>query len=273
MITTIINFGLSNEFRAVAAYFSFFADFVLLVLSLYTLYITKFSKNIELISPTFSSSLFYGTEIGFTLMNKTLHTIPIQSIFIMKRYKGEFLYFSFDNFESPIAIDSWSVKWIRTKPFTNIYDLKSEFNNYHELLKDSVIGIRSGSDYIWLKTDRDAPLSDAKKIFNQKKYRMLSVYRNQINGTIVSVHVNCVIKIRIKNVNGQYELKNFLGVLTEHSGRKSIFLNEALLGFNSFVISDNCQNSIAHAIHEQLNINLENICVNLTDGQAVGDRI
>lgn len=205
-------------------------------------------------------------------MNKTLHTIPIQYLFIMKQYKGEFLFFSFDNFESPIAIDSWSVKQIETEPFTYIFDLKSEFTNFHELLKDSVIGIKSGSDYIWLKTNEDAPLSDAQKIFKQKKYRMLSVNRNRIGGNIVSEHVNCVIKIRIKNMNGQYELKQFLGVIREHYGRKSIFLNKAFFGFNSFILSDSTPNAIAHAIYEQLNIGLENICVEMTGGQAVGDK-
>ena len=53
-------------------------------------------------------------------MNKSLHAIPVQRVFILKYYKGNFYYIDFTDFSDPITIDSWGLKRIETKPFTCI---------------------------------------------------------------------------------------------------------------------------------------------------------
>lgn len=75
-------FFLSDEFSALATFVSLLGDVAILILTVYTFHLTAVSRKLELVSPSFSSSTFFGEVIGLSIMNKSLHAIPVQSVFI-----------------------------------------------------------------------------------------------------------------------------------------------------------------------------------------------
>ena len=256
-------FLLTSEFAAINSLFGLLVDIVLLGLSFYTLYITKFSKKIVLVAPFYYSSMYFGTKLGLTLMNKTLHAIPVQYIFVLKRYENKFFYISFAQYPGSIAIDSWNVARIETEPFTSITSWKNDNQkpDYHEIFKDSVIGMVCGDDLIWIKSDTDAPLKEAKVAYAQKNYQLLTVHRQRINETVVSDCVDCIIKVKVKDINGQYELKKVFGVFAKNENVVNI--SEPLFGFYGFRLTEKSKEAIVQAIHVQLNIDKGNIWVAL----------
>ena len=256
-------FLLSKEFTAITSLFGLLVDVVLLSLSLYTLYITKFSKKIVLVGPFYDSSMYYGTKLGLTLMNKTLHAIPVQYVFVLKRYENKFFYISFAQYPGSTAIESWNIARIETEAFTSIasWKIDSQKPDYHEIFTDAVIGIRCGEDLIWLKSDKDAPLKDAKKAYAQNNYQLLTVHRHKINGTVVSDCVDCMIKVKVKDINGQNELKKLFGVFSKNENIVNI--SEPLFGYNGFRLTEKSAEAVVHAIHKQLGIGIENIWVTM----------
>lgn len=97
--------------------------------------------------------------------------------------------------------------------------------------------------------------------YSQKNYQMLTVHRQRINGTVVSDRVACIIKVRVKDINGQYEMKKVFGVFSKNENIVNI--SEPLFGFNGFRLTEKSKEAIAQAIHLQFNIDKENIWVAL----------
>ena len=90
MITDLV---LTPGFSAFRTVVGLIADIAVLALAGYTLYITAFSKKLELVSPSFSGSMFYGEEMALTLMNKSLHAIP--ELLELNRQKAPFYNLTF----------------------------------------------------------------------------------------------------------------------------------------------------------------------------------
>ena len=117
----MIEFFLSDSFSAIVTFLSLLGDVAILILTIYTFHLTTISRKLELISPSFSLSLFYGEIIGLNIMNKSLHSIPIQDVFIMKQLgKSDFGYIKVASFDDPLTIESWTIKKIESEPFTSI---------------------------------------------------------------------------------------------------------------------------------------------------------
>ena len=259
MITDLV---LTPGFSAFRTVVGLIADIAVLALAGYTLYITAFSKKLELVSPSFSGSMFYGEEMALTLMNKSLHAIPVQRVFILKYYKGNFYYIDFADFSDPITIDSWGLKRIETKPFTCIdsWTCIGWIQDYHEILKDSVIGIEAGKDLIWVKPCDAALLKKAKSAYKKYNFDILSVFRKSRNDTVISKSVDCVIYVRLKDMNGQFYQRTIFGITGCNHG-KEVFLSESLCGYNAIAVTGDSPDIISKAIQDRLGISEENILV------------
>ena len=260
-----MQFLTSDCFNTFATVFGLLGDAAVLILTIYTLHITAFSRKLELISPSYHGSTFYGEKIGLTLMNKSLHAIPIQSIFVLKRFNDEFYYIKLADYSDPVSIDSWSIKKIETEPFTQIDNWVGDtIPDYHEITKDAIIGIRSGNKLIWVKPYTKTPLRKAKHIYKRHDYHPLTVHRKTVDETVLSRAVDCVIHIRMKDVNGQICLHKMFGITGFDDG-KSLLLSETLCGYNAIGGAGNTSDSIRRAIHDALAIDEENIIVQMID--------
>ena len=145
-------------------------------------------------------SKFFGSVLALSLQNGTLHAIPIQSVFLMTKYGGNLYYIDFVKFSEPIIIESWSVKRIETKPFTYMDSLRDHDwqSNINELIKDSVIGVKTGNDILWIKQTKNSPKNEAKKAYKEGRYQILAVHTREINNKVISQAVDCVIYLKIR---------------------------------------------------------------------------
>lgn len=259
----------SDGFTAFVTLWGLIGDAAVLALTIYTLHITAFSRKLKLISPSFGHSIFYGTRIALTVMNKSLHAIPAQKVFVMKLYEGRFYHIELAKFSDPVSIDSWSIKKIEMEPFTAIEDWPvKNYDGYPDydsmITPDAVIGIISGKDIIWIKPYKKAPLRDAKKAYKNHTYQRVSVYRHEMDGRVVSPAVDCHVTVKVKDINGQNVLLTALGISTFNGG-EDLYLNNAILGFNVFDDAGHTEKSIRKALAGTLGIDKENIYVEMVD--------
>lgn len=258
----ITEFVLSEEFSSFASVIGLITNIVVLILAGYTLYIIAFSKEVVLVSPSFNTTMFYGDQISLTLMNKSLHAIPVQKVFILKQYEARFYYIIIAECSEPVTIDSWSVKRLETGPFTGITSWKGTgwLQDQHEILIDSVIGIEAGTDLIWVKPYDKNLLYKAKKAYNQFNYQKLSVFKKKQDDVVLSHLVDCVIYVKMIDINGQFYKRRFFGITGCNHGN-NVFLDEPLCGYNSLLVRGNTPEAISKAIQEQIGISKENIIV------------
>ncbi len=174
MITKII---LSEGFSVFASVFGLLGDLALLGLTIYTLHLTAFSRKLEWVSNWFNGSSFFGNRIDVILMNKTLHAIPIQSLFVLKKHGEHFYYICLGKYDDPLIIESWRVLRIASEPFTNIISWDGEELEPYDVTDDAVIGVEAGNKTIWVKPYRKAPLKEAKKAYREHRFSILTVNR------------------------------------------------------------------------------------------------
>lgn len=122
----IIN-SLNYHTRIAMTFFTFICNFVGLVsnicvlfLTVYTLYLTAFSRKMDFISVGHSMSVFFGESIHFYIKNRSLHSIPITKVFLLKNMGGMFHRINIADYEQPLIIDAWHIGKIETEPFTHI---------------------------------------------------------------------------------------------------------------------------------------------------------
>jgi len=261
----VTDFILSPGFTAFATVACLLGDFAAVALAAYGLYLTAFSKKLHYVSISRHMSKFFGSVLALSLQNGTLHAIPIQSVFLMAKYCGSFYYISFATFSEPIIIESWRVKRIETKPFTCMDSLRGHNwqSNINELIKDSIIGVKTGNDILWIKQTKNVPVKEAKKAYKEGRYQILSVHTKEINNKVISQDVDCVIYIKMKDINGQFILKSIFGI-TGWNGN-GVLLSEAICGYNALAEAGNTSDSISKFIQTQLGINKENIHVEMID--------
>ena len=260
------DFILSPGFSAFAIVVGLLGDTAAVLLAAYGLYLTAFSKKLHYVSISGHMSKFFGSVLALSLQNGTLHAIPIQSIFLMTKYGGNLYYINFATFSEPIVIESWSVKRIETKPFTCMDSLRDHNwqSNINELVKDSVIGVKTGNDILWIKQTKNAPVKEAKKAYKEGRYQILSVNTKIIDNKVISQDVDCVIYLKMKDINGQLILKCIFGI-TGWNGN-GVLLSEAICGYNALAEAGNTSESISKFIQTQLGITKENIYVEMIDG-------
>mgnify|MGYP000733202293 CR=1 FL=1 len=86
----LTNIGAKNVFiikfwKEISNIISFLANICVLVITVYTLYLTAFCRKLRFITIGFSMTQFFGESMSISIANKSLHAISITEIFIMKK--------------------------------------------------------------------------------------------------------------------------------------------------------------------------------------------
>lgn len=248
--------------------FSLLADVAVLFLTVYTFYLTAISKRVEFISPTFGGSTFEGNRMSLTFMNKTLHAVPVTRVFLLRENdEGRFQYLSVVDYDPPVAMDSWRLMKVETKPYADICDLngdKPQMLRADDVFKKSVICIEAGRQYIWIKSYKNAPLRKAKRAYQNHDFDILTMQHRIYDGVYVSQAVDRMITIRMKDMNGQLFLKRSFAI-TGFDGGKAVLLNEPIMGYMALSFPGNSVEEIAEEIHRDLGIPMEDIGVQMLD--------
>lgn len=250
------------------AVFSWLADVAVLFLTVYTFYLTAISKKVDFISPTFVGSTFEGNRMSLTFMNKTLHAIPVTRVFLLRENdERRFQYLSVADYDPPVAMDSWRLMKVETKPYANVFDLngdKPKLLRAEDVFKRSVICIESGRQCIWIKSSKNAPLLKAKRAFRNHDFEILTMQHRIYDGAYVSQAVDCMITIRMKDMNGQLFLKRSFAI-TGFDGGKAVLLDEPIMGYTALSCPGNSAEEIAEEIHRDLEISMDDIDVQMLD--------
>lgn len=262
----IVRFLLSEGFSAFSIVITILGNIAILGLTIYTLCITRFSKKIKLIKKSYHESCFWGNKYSVFLMNETLHSIPIQSIFILFKCNGAYYYYQIFKCDEPLIIESMQIKKIESEPFThiNVFSGDDSYFNEKYICENAVVGVKTDDkDINWIKPVDRTLLKEAKNAYENKKYHLIYPETRIIYGkTIVSPEVDCLIKIRLKDINGQYYLKTIYGI-TDFDNGKSIMLSEELKGYNAIQVIEKTEKCISKTLQELLGVDEKNITVNL----------
>lgn len=248
--------------------FSWLADVAVLFFTVYTFYLTAVSKKVDFISPTFGGSTFEGNRMSLTFMNKTLHAIPVTHVFLLRENdERRFQYLSVADYDPPVTMDSWRLMKVETKPYADICDLngdKPKMLRADDVFKKSVICIEAGRQCIWIKSYKNAPLRKAKRAYQNHDFDILTMQHRIYDGVYVSQEVDCMITIRMKDMNGQLLLKRSFAI-TGFDGGKTVLLNEPIMGYTVLSCPGNSVEEIASQIHRDLGIAMEDIDVRMLD--------
>ncbi|MDD6400314.1 MAG: hypothetical protein PUG10_01725 [Lachnospiraceae bacterium] len=136
------------------------ADFCILVITVFTLYLTVFASKLSMISMGMYYSAFYGDNIRIFLKNKSLHSIPIKKVFLLKEIEGIFYYIELKVYEDPLIIDSWHITRISTDPFTEITGIERDTSDIHI---NAVLGVDMGGTCQMGKAIQEGTTSQSKK--------------------------------------------------------------------------------------------------------------
>ena len=243
----IINF-LNYHTRIAMTFFTFICNFVGLVsnicvlfLTVYTLYLTAFSRKMDFISMGHSMSAFFGESIHFYIKNRSLHSIPITKVFLLKNMGGMFHRISIADYKQPLIIDAWHIGKIETEPFKHIMGVDEPGEGEEKAFEDAyekpsistihmnaVIGVETGNKVIWIKPYKKAPLRMAKRAYKKLNYDILSVSRKCYGDKVLSKSVNFVIHFLSKDLNGQKAVKTVFAIV----GEQHILLSDPICGHN-----------------------------------------
>lgn len=253
-------------FSDISAIIGLISDIAVLILTIYTLYLTAFKRKLELVCPSYHMSTFWGESIALTISNRSLHAMPIRSVFILEKHLDSFCMIKLVSYEDPVIIESWGMKRLETEPFTSIMNWSEceDVLDTTEITRDAVIGIESMERVLWVKPYKNAPLREAKRAYKKRDFQILTVNRKSIGGKVVSRAVDCLIMVRMKDVNGQYIFKTIHGITGFDNG-KSVLLSDALGGYNSITLKKATPDSISKALQKLLGIEKENVFVEIYD--------
>lgn len=255
-----------QEFHDIAAIVGLFSDIAILILTVYTLYLTAFKRKLELVCPSYHVSAFWGESVALTISNRSLHTMPIRSVFFMKKHLGNFYMINLVSYEDPVIIESWGMKRLETEPFTSIMNWSEcEYVlDTTDITRDAIIGIESMDRVLWVKPYKKAPLREARRAYKKGAFNILTVNRKKIGGKVVSQAVDCLITVRMKDVNGQCVLRTIHGITGFDKG-KSVLLSDTLCGYNSIAVKKVTPDSVSESLQKLLGIEKENISVEICD--------
>ena len=239
------------------------ADIAVLILTAYTLYITAFSHKVELISSCVNYPKFEGYRSAMTLMNKSLHAIPIQGVFLLKQKKDCFKFIQYVTYSDPIVIGSWSMCRIETDAITSIRDWNEKPPNsimLDDIVEDAIIGIESGQRIIWVNPCKNKHLREAKRAYKNNNFDSLTIHKTTMYGLTISEAVNCVINIRLKEINNTYVLHTVFGI-AEYDKGKSVLLSDPICGYRTLPCPGESEEEILKTIQGLTNIPKEDIVV------------
>ena len=243
----IIN-SLNYHTRIAMTFFTFTCNFVGLVsnicvlfLTVYTLYLTAFSRKMDFISMGHSMSVFFGESIHFYIKNRSLHSIPITKVFLLKNMGGMFHRINIADYEQPLIIDAWHIGKIETESFTHIMGFDEPEEGVEKASEDvyekpsistihinAVIGVETGNKVIWIKPYKKAPLRMAKRAYKKLNFDILPVSRKCCGDKILSKSVNYVIYLLSRDLNGQKAVKTVFAIVDE----QHILLSDPICGHN-----------------------------------------
>lgn len=254
----------SPVISAIATIVGIIADIAILVMTIYTLYITAFSKRMKFISVSFQHNIFYGEHVSISLMNRSLHAIPVQELFVMKQENGIFYRVCLFKSSDPIVIDSWNVKKLQSDTYTAIENWSGEGETVdsHDIFKDYVIGVVSGEKVLWIKPYKKAPLRSAKKVYRRGDFTILTVAKRGYEDYVLSEGVNCVIHIREKDMNGQYHLHTVLGIAGMEDGG-TLLLSSGIRGYNMISECGCTEAAIKKTLRNTLGLEKEDVFVEM----------
>lgn len=181
------------------------------------------SKKISVISRGFSDSIFDGNTIEITIENKTLRTIPINSIYFVYKINDEWFSSTLFDFDSPTLIGSKEIRKIKTNVFTRI----SNVSDYSDFVRNSIIVVMSGDDYIW--TSKDKNTKELRQLFINHKIKNLTLFKEELDGQILSENVKFIINYR-ENINGAFSYQT---VFVSKFG----LMNKTIKGVNNLAVN------------------------------------
>ncbi|MEE1243061.1 MAG: hypothetical protein UHW97_04230 [Frisingicoccus sp.] len=257
------------------------SNICILFLTVYTLYLTAFSKKMDFVSMGHSLSAFFGDTIHFHIRNCSLHSIPVTKVFLLKRIGGMFHMITIAKYEEPLIIDAWHIAKIETEPFTRIVGIDepddgteqdSEDDNCGEdecdkpslstIHMDAVIGVETGKKVIWIKPYKKAPLRAAKRAYNKYDFDILSVSSTYYNDKVLSKCVDFAINLLETDLNGQKVIKTVFAMV----GDDHVLLSDTICGHNG--LDGECGSSaeeLETCLCEQFGIARENMRVDQID--------
>ena len=251
-----------SSFSVFSEVISFISNICVLILTIYTLYLTAFSRRMDYVSMGQSFSPFYGDTIHICIRNCSLHSIPITKVFLFKKINGTFQRIAIAEYDQPLIVEAWHIGKIESEPFTVIEGLNDKENEsdsgYSGLHMNAVIGIESGDKIIWIKPYKKAPLRKAKIAYRKHEYEILSVFRKCYNDIVLSKSVNYVIDLVCMDINCQKTIKTIFAM----TGKENMILSDAICGYNGIENQQcNSANELKQILCRQFGIEENNIMV------------
>lgn len=233
---------LSNiTFETIATIAGLIGDAAVLVLTIYTLHITAWSRKVELLSPSFHTDLYHGNKMGVSVLNKTLRAIPVQRIFVIKRFEKKYYLITLAKYEDPEVIEAGNIRKFISDPYTKIIGMKWEDT---ETTKDAVYGIKSGNKTLWMKPYKKAPLWRARRAYRKYRCIELTTHCQIINDVVISECVDWCITLVAVDINDQKRIETIFGV----EGAEGLILDKTICGHNMISGCDMTEAGIKKAI-------------------------
>ncbi len=232
------------------------ANICVLLLTAISFNLTAVSNKIRFVSSGFSTSAFYGDTISITLENKTLHSISVSSVTLLKIMgDGTFREISLASFNDPIVIEGRHVSKITTDPYTYIDEIDS-ITNLHI---NSIIAVNSGTKILFVKPYKKAPLKKIKKAYKKHRhFEPLTVVRREFNQQIVSANVRYAVSVK----TGENPCDWNTMLLTNYG-----FLDGTICGYNGFNTEEyDSAESLKHYLTQTFNILENDIYVHEIEG-------
>lgn len=266
MILSFISIVNGVVFQTVSGVIGLISDVAVLILTWYTLYISALSRKLVFNFPIISSNTFYGEKVSLTVTNKTLHSIPLKNVFILKRCKGKFYKIEVSDYKTPITIRGMESFAIEMEPFTYIegWPIVDDegFQMYDDILMDAVIGYKSDGKVRWIKPYKNAPIMEARIAYKNNRYETLTVDRYYVGEKCISALVDCKIKLMMYDVNGNKSIETFLGIST-YNGGNELHIDGNIEGYNAFQNAGHTPKKISKTLQKLFDIDEKRILVEM----------
>lgn len=223
-------FFIIKFWKEISNIISFLANICVLVITVYTLYLTAFCRKLRFITIGFSMTQFFGESMSISIANKSLHAISITEIFIMKKKDGQFYRITIKKFEDPLIINPWQISNIKMDAYTYILEESGERFDHSDIHMNSVIGINTGTEnMVWLKPYKKAPRMQAERAYKKRDYKEFVVIRKSYGDKTLYERVKYVISLKNTDINGNMSWETIFAIPLE----KSILLNKTICGYNA----------------------------------------
>ena len=191
VITFLKHVVLSDSFGAIVDASSLIINVLLFLIALLTFIYTFLYNGVSLIELTSHHSMFYGNHFGFTIKNKSFHSISISEVFIIIKQNNNYYRIKLYSDKTPIIIEPLSISYIQSDDFTYINNIDWYHNDWS---KDSILGIVYGEKVLWAKTSKNGL---SKRVAKQVYDGILTQNVKEKFGTIISVAVNEIINEKV----------------------------------------------------------------------------